>query len=44
MLKEEQPFIFVAYNADQGTITTGFQASGPETIFTEAVAQVRRHR
>jgi len=35
---------FVAYSADHGTITTGFQASGPETIFTDAVAQLRRQR
>jgi hypothetical protein len=39
-----ETFIFVAYSADHGTITTGFQASGPETIFTHAVAQLRRHR
>ena len=38
-----EAFIFVAYSTDHGTITTGFQASGPETIFTDAVAQLRRH-
>ncbi len=39
-----KPFIFVAYSADYGTITTGFQASGANTIFTDAFEQLVQHR
>lgn len=38
-----QKFIFVTYSADYGTIKTGFQASGPATIFTGDFAQLTRH-
>ena len=36
--------IFVAYSADHGVIKTGFQASSPEAICTEAFEHLRRHR
>lgn len=39
-----QPYIFVAYNPRYGTITTGYQASKPENIFTDEFEQVRRQR
>lgn len=39
-----EAFIFVAYNADHGVIQTGFQASGPEAIFTDAVENKICHR
>ena len=39
-----EAFIFVAYNADRSVIQTGFQASSPEAIFTNAVENVIRHR
>jgi len=39
-----EAYIFVAYSADHGVITTGFQASSPEAIFTEAFEHLRRHR
>ena len=34
----------MAYSADHGVITTGFQASSPEAICTEAFEHLRRHR
>jgi len=39
-----RPFIFVAYNPRYGTIITGYQASGPETVFTEGIEQLRKQR
>jgi hypothetical protein len=39
-----QPFIFVAYNPRYGVITTGYQASGPEAIFTTGFEQMRQQR
>jgi hypothetical protein len=39
-----EAFIFVAYSADHGTIKTGFQASGPDSIFTDAFENLIRHR
>ncbi len=39
-----QEFIFVTYSAEYGTIKTGFQASGPSTIFTVNFEQLTRHR
>jgi hypothetical protein len=39
-----QPFIFVAYNPRYGTIVTGYQASGPDAIFTDGFEQVRQQR
>ena len=34
----------MAYSAEHGVITTGFQASSPEAICTEAFEHLRRHR
>jgi hypothetical protein len=39
-----EAFIFVAYSADYGAIRTGYQASGPNTVFTEAVENLIHHR
>jgi hypothetical protein len=39
-----QPFIFVAYNPRYGLIITGYQASGPDTIFTDGFEQARKQR
>ena len=39
-----QPFIFVAYNPRYGAIITGYQASGPEAIFTGGFEQVQKQR
>ena len=39
-----QQFIFVAYVADYGTIKTGFQTSGVDTIFTNEFESLVRHR
>ncbi|MBL7184431.1 MAG: hypothetical protein ISS50_08280 [Anaerolineae bacterium] len=39
-----KPYIFVAYSARYGTLTTGYQASGPETIFNEKHQQLTQHR
>lgn len=41
---ELKPFIFVAYSADYGTITTGFQASGAHTVFTDDVEHLVQHQ
>lgn len=38
-----EAFIFVAYSADYDVIKTGFQASGPDTVFTDAVEYLIRH-
>jgi len=37
-------YIFVAYSARYGTLTTGYQASGPETIFNEKHQRLTQHR
>ena len=39
-----EQFIFVAYVADYGTIKTGFQASGIDTIFTDEFEHLVQHR
>jgi hypothetical protein len=39
-----KPYIFVAYSARYGTLTTGYQASGPETIFNEKHQRLTQHR
>jgi len=39
-----RPYIFVAYSARHGALTTGYQASGPETIFTNQHRRLVRHR
>lgn len=39
-----EAFIFVTYNARYGAITTGFQASGPGTIFGKEHQGLRQHR
>lgn len=39
-----EAFIFVAYCADHSTIRTGFQASSPDAIFTDAFEKLIRHR
>lgn len=39
-----QQFIFVAYVADYGTIKTGFQTSGTDTIFTDEFEHLVRQR
>ena len=39
-----KPYIFVAYSARYGTLTTGYQASGPETIFNEKHQRLSQHR
>ena len=40
----DRPLIFVVYNAQYGTLTTGYQASGPETIFNDKHQQLTQHR
>lgn len=39
-----EEFIFVAYSADHSQIKTGFQASSPDAIFTDAFENLTRHR
>jgi len=39
-----QPYIFMAYNPRYGAITTGYQASGLENIFTDEFEQLRKQR
>ncbi len=39
-----KPYIFVAYSARYGTLTTGYQASGPETIFNDKHQRLMQHR
>lgn len=39
-----KPYIFVVYSAQHGTLTTGYQASGPETIFNEKHQPLTQHR
>ena len=41
---QPEAFVFVAYNARYGAITTGFQASGPGTIFGEEHQRLIQHR
>jgi hypothetical protein len=43
-VRNPQPFIFVAYSADYGTIKTGFQASSAASIFTPLFQQLTCHR
>jgi hypothetical protein len=43
LLKGNNNHIFVTYSAEYGTIKTGFQASGPNTIFTATFEQLTRH-
>jgi hypothetical protein len=37
-------YIFVVYSARYRTLTTGYQASGPETIFNEKHQRLTQHR
>ena len=39
-----EAFIFVAYNANYDVIQTGFQASSPDAIFTDAFENLTRHK
>jgi len=39
-----RPYIFVVYSARYGTLTTGYQASGPETIFNENHQRLTQHK
>lgn len=39
-----QPYIFVVYSARYGTLSTGYQTSGPETIFSDAHQRLTQHR
>jgi len=39
-----EAFVFVAYNARYGAITTGFQASGPSAIFGKEHQRLMQHR
>lgn len=39
-----EPFIFVAYSADFGTIKTGYQASSSEAVFSDAFEQLMQHQ
>lgn len=39
-----EAFVFVAYNARYGAITTGFQASGPSAIFGRKHQRLMQHR
>lgn len=41
---EPEALIFVAYTPVFGTITTGYQTSGTEKVFTEEVTDVIQHR
>ena len=41
---DPEAFLFVAYSADHGAIKTGFQASSPDAIFTDAFERLTRHR
>jgi hypothetical protein len=39
-----KPYIFVVYSARYGTLTTGYQASDPETIFNDKHQRLTQHR
>jgi len=41
---QPEAFVFVAYNARYGAITTGFQASGPSAIFSKEHQRLMQHR
>ena len=41
---QPEAFVFVAYNARYGAITTGFQASGPGAIFGKEHQRLMQHR
>ena len=41
---QPEAFVFVAYNARYGVITTGFQASGPNAIFGKEHQRLMQHR
>jgi hypothetical protein len=39
-----RPFLFVAYSALYGRLSTGYQARGPEAIFDESYQNLTQHR
>jgi hypothetical protein len=39
-----KPYIFVVYSARYGTLTTGYQATGPEMVFNEKHQRLTQHR
>ncbi len=39
-----KPYIFVVYSARYRTLTTGYQASGPETVFNDKHQRLTQHR
>jgi len=39
-----KPYIFVVYSARYETLTTGYQATGPETVFNDKHQRLTQHR
>ena len=39
-----EPYIFVAYSPQYGTLTTGYQASAAATVFTEGYTNLVQHK